>query len=136
MYEFISEPRRIRSNAQFNDEGDSEYDVFLYYPSRNENYQFPTVITDVEDDASSDSTTHNEPMIPSPTYTIDTAFSFPDTVDDDGISRLGYSKIFRTGLWAQSSRITEHLDVLIEKAFAKLRVLRQRLTGRPSPIEA
>ncbi|KAL7282190.1 hypothetical protein ACG7TL_003659 [Trametes sanguinea] len=137
MYEFVPEARRVHSNAQFDDETDSDYEVFLFYPSRNEHHQFPAVITNLEDDASSDGTAHDEPMIASPTYTIDTDFSFPDTVHDDGISRLGYSKIFRTGLWAQrSSRITEHLDALIEKAFAKLRALRQRLARRPSAIEA
>ncbi|KAI9067674.1 hypothetical protein FKP32DRAFT_1672956 [Trametes sanguinea] len=137
MYEFVSQTRRVNFNAQFDDENDWEYEVFDFYPSLNENRQFPTIVTDFEDDASSESTAHDEPMLPSPTYTVDTDFSFPDTVDDGGISSLGYSKIFRTGLWAQhSSRITEHLDALIEKAFAKLRVLRQHLTRRRSPIEA
>ena len=36
MYEFLPELRRVPSDAYHHDEEDVEYDVFLYWPSRNE----------------------------------------------------------------------------------------------------
>ncbi|OSD01088.1 hypothetical protein PYCCODRAFT_1468793 [Trametes coccinea BRFM310] len=119
MCEFIPEPCHINSNAQF-DHSD--------YASRNGHHQCSTVITDFE--ASSDRTMHGEPANLSPTYTLDTKFSSPDAVDDDNFSRFGYSTIFQMGLRAQSSPNTQPPDALIEKAFAKLRVLWQRLARR------
>ena len=36
MYEFLPELRRVPSDAYYCDEEDADYDVFLYWPSRNE----------------------------------------------------------------------------------------------------
>ena len=42
-------------------------------------------------------------MPSSPTYLYDPDFTFPDndSEHDGGISRWGYSKIFRCGFWSQ-----------------------------------
>ncbi|KAI9001300.1 hypothetical protein BD414DRAFT_474244 [Trametes punicea] len=131
MHEFVPELRRVPSDA-YHDDQDEEYDVLYFWPSRNELSRRPTFYVEWDEDTSSESTTYDEPMIMSPTYTVDTDFSFPDTVDDNDISSMGYSKFFRMGLWAQPSRITKHLDVFIAKAMAKLRSFRRHF-ARPNP---
>ncbi|KAH9894370.1 hypothetical protein C8Q73DRAFT_790915 [Cubamyces lactineus] len=134
MYEFLPELRRAPSDAYYHDDEDVEYDVFLYWPSRNELRQHSLV--SVFDDTASETTEPESPTDESPTYTGDSAFSFPAAVDDVGISSMGYSKVFRTGLWAQSSCITRRLDAFIANAFAKLRAFRRRFSRSTSQMTA
>ncbi|CDO74553.1 hypothetical protein BN946_scf184632.g10 [Trametes cinnabarina] len=134
MHEFVRELRRVSSNARYDDHDDGEYDVFYYYPSRNELLQFPADFRDIEDDASSEYTIYDEGMkIVSPTYTIDPEFSFADNVDDGPVASMGYSRTFQLGLFSQSSRITKRLDAFIEKTLATIRSFRQHFTRQPSP---
>ena len=130
-----SAPRPRRFYLDSDDEWDEDYDVFLFYPSRNrvigagrqacyaplantitpyhQQCENPSWEWD-DNDASSGvlevrslSLSSVTPCqrarqhFPSPTYSVDPDFVFPDDGHDGGIASMGYSKIFRSGLWAQ-----------------------------------
>lgn len=47
--------------------------------------------------------------LPSPPDVQAPELAFPERVDVSGIQRQGYSRIFRTGLWAQVRELITHL---------------------------
>ncbi|KAH9850067.1 hypothetical protein C2E23DRAFT_887778 [Lenzites betulinus] len=133
MHESVPEPRYITSRPSYDDE-DPDYDVYDFYPSRNELRLHSSFYMDWEhDEASSDSSESECSVITSPTYTIDPSFAFPDAVNDNNISNMGYSKFFRTGLWAQSAH--RQLDALLENTLAKLRFLKKLLARHTSQTD-
>ncbi|KAI0637910.1 hypothetical protein C8Q77DRAFT_397833 [Trametes polyzona] len=149
MYEFVPEPCYVHptGGALSEDQDEEEYDVYYYWPSRNEVAlvyppaslgpfrapqrveQRPVLFVDSDDDARSETTISDYSVIVSPTCSVDPGFAFADTVNDVGISSMGYSRFFRMGLWAQSARITKRGVALLEKTVARLHIL-QRYLGR------
>ncbi|KAI0824681.1 hypothetical protein BC628DRAFT_1419794 [Trametes gibbosa] len=127
MHEFVPEQRYISSGA----DEDVDYDVFYFYPSRNELRARPAFYMDWDDDSCSESSLSDCSVTASPTNSVGPTFAFPDTVNDNSISEMGYSNFFRTGLWAQSAH--RQLDALVEKALAKLHFLRRLLARHTSP---
>ncbi|KAI0370169.1 hypothetical protein BV20DRAFT_966778 [Pilatotrama ljubarskyi] len=134
MHEYVPELRRVPSGVHGYDE-DDEYDVYDFWPSRNALYLHTSFCVETDRDTYSESTLSDYSVATSPTYSIDPNFRFPDTVDDIGISNMGYSRFFRTGLWAQSSRITKRLDAFLAKAVASLHSIKRHFARRTPTVE-
>ncbi|KAH9927140.1 uncharacterized protein BXZ73DRAFT_102729 [Epithele typhae] len=139
-------PRPPRFYLGDEDECDEDYDVYLFYPSQNRVSQFSE--PDWDSDACSDcsevsprsSTSYTteidtppglsasvSSLALSPTYTVDETFAFPDADPDDGISAMGYSKVFRAGFWAQSCRIPWTFGEVVALILGRLRRWKARL---------
>ncbi|KAI0676969.1 hypothetical protein C8Q78DRAFT_987475 [Trametes maxima] len=141
MHEFVPELRYVPSGAHY-DAQDEEYDVYYFWPSRNEFSRVPppAFSTQWGDDSASEWTISDHSLPTSPTYSTDMRFTFPETVGDVDISNMGYSRFFRTGLWAQhlrvkslqSSRITKRVDAFLAMAVAKIHSLKRRFSRQAS----
>ncbi|KAI0723009.1 hypothetical protein C8Q76DRAFT_381486 [Earliella scabrosa] len=151
MHEFVPQRQRIFTIASDEDE---EYDVYDFYPSQNHLYQrvFPSSdwvappTAPIEQVSSSSDLSdalgsvesleilgYLHKLPPSPIFSYDSSFVFPDPSNNEhGIRSLGYSKLFRRGLWAKSSCITRRVDALFLKARSMFRALKARL-AHPVP---
>ncbi|KAI0650131.1 hypothetical protein C8Q79DRAFT_1006429 [Trametes meyenii] len=137
MHEFVPELRYVSSDVHCDAE-DDEYDVLYYWPSRNEFSRVPrpTFFTRWDEDSASEWTLSDPSTVASPVCSVDMRFTFPEAVDDIDISNMGYSRFFRTGLWAQPSRITKRVDAFLAMAVAKIHSLKQRFSRRVSSANA
>ncbi|EIW61902.1 uncharacterized protein TRAVEDRAFT_44723 [Trametes versicolor FP-101664 SS1] len=153
MHESVPQLRHVvLADAYYADE-DEEYDEYVFYPSRNELHlvlpttspEFlspppsfhhrPAFYTEWDDETGSEFTVSDCSMATSPTYSVDPTFNFADTVDDVGISSMGYSVLFRRGLWAQSSPIVKKLDAIIKQAVARLQSFKKHFARQPPAAE-
>ncbi|RDX53258.1 hypothetical protein OH76DRAFT_1480264 [Lentinus brumalis] len=141
MHESLPPRRRIFTTAHDEEE---EYDVYDFFPSQNRFYMRLRLSSEADESdtfihSSSDHVDSIDSLpaldhlrkLPSPPDVQAPELAFPERVDVSGIQRQGYSRIFRTGLWAQS-RITRRLDAFIAKTMARLRSLKRCLTRRTS----
>ncbi|KAI0722162.1 hypothetical protein C8T65DRAFT_734589 [Cerioporus squamosus] len=138
-------PRRRIFTTVYDDDEEDEYDVYYYFPSQNrlysrlrlsseadENDACISSSSDLFDSIDSLSALDHLRKLPSSPGVQVPELTFPEQVDDQGgLRRLGYSRIFRTGLWAPS-RLTRRLDAFIAKTIARLRSLKRCLTRRTS----
>ncbi|TBU64187.1 hypothetical protein BD310DRAFT_868422 [Dichomitus squalens] len=142
----LSLPLHPPASTTSNDEED--YDVYLFYPSRNQIYQRARQSSwepswdeglwsssDVSDVrlffvASSQPATYVQCQPSSPTYSYDSDFVYPNPADEHGISVFGYSSLFRRGLWAQSRRISRRFDDFVAKIINAWRCLKMRFGRR------
>ncbi|EJF62877.1 hypothetical protein DICSQDRAFT_179580 [Dichomitus squalens LYAD-421 SS1] len=131
----LSLPLHPPASTTSNDEED--YDVYLFYPSRNQIYQRARQSSwePSWDDGLWSSSDVSDPS--SPTYSYDSDFVYPNPADDHGISVFGYSSLFRRGLWAQSRRISRRFDDFVAKIINAWRCLKMcfgRRAHSTSPV--
>ncbi|TBU37004.1 hypothetical protein BD309DRAFT_932945 [Dichomitus squalens] len=124
----LSLPLHPPASTTSNDEED--YDVYLFYPSRNQIYQRARQSSwePSWDEGLWSSSDVSDPS--SPTYSYDSDFVYPNPADEHGISVFGYSSLFRRGLWAQSRRISRRFDDFVAKIINAWRCLKMRFGRR------
>ncbi|KAI1789006.1 hypothetical protein LXA43DRAFT_600175 [Ganoderma leucocontextum] len=132
MHESVPQPRFVSLSTCDGD--DVEYDVYYFYPSRNRVYQPARQAspwdTTLDNDAPSSA---DVSVLSLPSYSYNSDFVFPDPASVHGISTLGYSTLFRKGLWAQSRAITRRLDAFVARMMETCRSLKNRFRRRRTP---
>ncbi|PIL36861.1 hypothetical protein GSI_00551 [Ganoderma sinense ZZ0214-1] len=113
MHESVRQPRSVALTTPDGD--DDEYDVYYFYPSLNRANELASQFTPF--DASLDDNTPSYVSVLSfPSYSFNSDFVFPDPhVSVHDISTLGYSALFRRGLWAQSRCVSRRLNAFITR---------------------
>ncbi|OBZ76974.1 hypothetical protein A0H81_03672 [Grifola frondosa] len=112
---------------------EDDYEVYLFWPSSQQyalvhyDSQNYSVAALSDDDDSLDVAEVSPPL--SPVYPSVSDFAFPDTpASDDEMSQVGYSRLFRSGLFFDSKSISKRFDKLLAKTADRFRSMKKRFS--------